>query len=407
MKNTPEEQSSEISKPKLTKLNLWLMASASGLVVANNYYNQPLLGKIAQTFQISEARASSVAMLTQIGYAVGLLFIIPLGDMMRRKRLILIDFVLILLALLLASFAPGIHVLMFASFLIGVTSVVPQLFVPMAAHLADAGERGKAIGTVMSGLLIGILCSRTISGVVGEHLGWRAMFMIAAVIMVILWFALWLLLPEVHPEYKGSYKQLMLSLVKYIRTEPALRIASVRGALSFAGFGAFWTTLVFLLNGPPFYQGSDIAGAFGLIGAGGALAASVVGRISDRMDKTKLITITLVMIVLSWVIFGISSASIAGLIIGVILLDLGLQSTHIANQTIIFALHPEARNRLNTVYMVSYFIGGASGTFFAGLAWTNWKWLGVTGVGLSVSLLALLVHLFPLVTNRKTRGHNS
>lgn len=386
-------KSSKEIKPQLTKLNLWLMAAGSGLVVANNYYNQPLLGKIADAFHISEAKASAVSVLTQAGYAVGLLFIIPLGDMMRRKRLILTDFVLIFFVLLLAALAPNIHILMIASFLIGLTSVVPQLFVPMAAHLARPEERGKAIGTVMSGLLIGILCSRTLSGFVGEHLGWRAMFFIAAGMMVVLWVALLILLPEVYPDYRGSYKELMKSLIIYIKTEPSLRLASIRGGLGFAGFGAFWTSLVFLLQGPPFHSGSDVAGAFGLIGAGGALAASVVGRISDKMNKRRLISITTAMMVAAWVIFGLSATSMPGLILGVILLDLGLQSTHIANQTIIFALHPEARNRLNTVYMVSYFVGGATGTFLAGQAWTLWKWQGVVGVGLTVSTLALLVHL--------------
>lgn len=379
--------------PQLTKTNLWLMAAGSGLVVANNYYNQPLLGKIADSFHISEAKASSVAVLTQVGYAVGLLFIIPLGDMVRRKRLILADFVLILFSLLMAAMAPNIHMLMVASFLIGLTSVIPQLFVPMAAHLSKPEDRGKAIGTVMSGLLIGILCSRTLSGIVGEYFGWRAMFFIAAGVMVVLWIALLWLLPEVYPDYKGSYKELMMSLVKYIKTEPSLRLASVRGGLGFAGFGAFWTTLVFLLQEPPFNAGSDVAGAFGLIGAGGALAASVVGRISDRMNKRRLITITTSMMLVAWIVFGFSAQSMAGLIVGVILLDLGLQSTHIANQTIIFALHPAARNRLNTVYMVSYFIGGATGTFVAGQAWHLWKWDGVVGVGLVVSGLTLLIHL--------------
>lgn len=380
-------------KPGLTKFNLWLMAAGSGLVVANNYYNQPLLGKIADSFHITEAKASAVSVLTQMGYAVGLLFIIPLGDMMRRKKLILVDFVLILIALILAAMAPGIHLLMVASFFIGLTSVIPQLFVPMAAHLAKEEDRGKAIGTVMSGLLIGILCSRTLSGFIGEHLGWRAMFFIAAGIMVVLWLLLLWGLPEVYPEYKGSYKELMKSILTYVRTEPSLRLAALRGGLGFAGFGAFWTTLVFLLQGPPFHQGSDVAGSFGVIGAGGALAASIVGRISDRMNKRKLISITAGMMVVAWLIFSLSSASMIGLIIGVVLLDLGLQSTHIANQTIIFALHPEARNRLNTVYMVSYFIGGASGTFLAGMAWTQWKWTGVVTVGMAVSVLCLLVHL--------------
>ncbi|MCX2740742.1 MFS transporter [Pontibacter anaerobius] len=379
--------------PQLTRSTLWLMTIAAGMVVANNYYNQPLLVKIADTFQVPEAQAGIVAMLSQVGYAIGLLFIIPLGDMLRRKRLILIDFVLIILSLLLAAYAPNIYTLMAASLLIGATCVVPQLFVPMAAHLAKPEERGKAVGTVMSGLLVGILFSRTLSGFVGEHLGWRAMFLIAAGLMLVLWVALYFLLPEIHPEFKGNYKSLMKSLLHLFRTEPVLRLASARGALSFACFGGFWTTLVFLLEGPPFFKGSDVAGAFGLVGAGGAIMASVMGRLSDRFDTRYIQMATLVMIILAYVVFGSFSYSILMLVVGVILLDLGLQGSHISNQTLIFSLDPAARNRLNTVYMFTYFMGGATGTILATQAWQLWRWSGVVLVGLFFSSLALAVHL--------------
>ncbi|CAM3601944.1 MFS transporter [Pontibacter korlensis] len=369
------------------------MTIASGMVVANNYYNQPLLGKIANTFQVSEASAGTVAMLAQVGYAIGLLFIIPLGDMLRRKRLIMVDFVLIMLSLLLAAFSPNIYTLMVASLLIGASSVVPQLFVPMAAHLAKPEERGKAVGIVMSGLLIGVLLSRTVSGFVGEHLGWRAMFLIATGLMFVLWIVIYFLLPEVHPQFKGNYKSLMKSLVHLFRTEPMLRLASVRGALAFACFGGFWTTLVFLLEGPPFYAGSDVAGAFGLVGAGGAVMASVTGKLSDKYDTRYIQAATLAMVIISYIVFGFFSYSIAGLVIGVILLDLGLQGSHISNQTLIFSLNPEARNRLNTVYMFTYFMGGATGTILASQAWQLWRWNGVVLVGLVFSSLALAVHL--------------
>ncbi|WP_220273342.1 MFS transporter [Pontibacter diazotrophicus] len=381
------------AEPQLTRATLWLMTIASGMVVANIYYNQPLLVEIANTYQVPEATAGMVAMLTQVGYAIGLLFIIPLGDMLRRKRLILIDFVLIILSLLMAAFSPNIYTLMAASLLIGATSVVPQLFVPMAAHLARPEARGKAVGTVMSGLLIGILCSRTLSGFVGAHLGWRAMFVIAAGLMLALWVVLYYLLPEVHPQFKGNYKSLMKSLVHLFRTEPKLRLASFRGALSFACFGGFWTTLVFLLEGPPFHAGSDVAGAFGLIGAGGAVMASVMGRLSDRYDTRILLVATIGMIIVSYVVFGVFSTSFIGLVVGVILLDLGLQASHIANQTLIFTLNPQARNRLNTVYMFTYFMGGATGTILASQAWQVWQWNGVVLVGLVFSSLAMLVHL--------------
>uniref|UniRef100_UPI0018F42FFE MFS transporter n=1 Tax=Pontibacter oryzae TaxID=2304593 RepID=UPI0018F42FFE len=290
---------------------------------------------------------------------------------------------------------------MVASVLIGATSVVPQLFVPMAAHLAKPEARGRVVGTVMSGLLIGILCSRTLSGFVGAHFGWRAMFMIAAGLMLVLWVALFFLLPEVNPLFSGNYKSLMKSLVHLFKTEPKLRLASVRGALSFACFGGFWTALTFLLEGPPFFAGSEIAGSFGLIGAGGAIMASVMGRLSDKFDTRNLLVATISMIILSYLAFGFFGYSMLGLVAGVILLDLGLQASHIANQALIFSLQPAARNRLNTVYMFLYFIGGATGTVLASQAWHFWKWNGVVAVGLIFSTLALLVHLLFSMSSNK------
>ncbi|MCC9165527.1 MFS transporter [Pontibacter harenae] len=391
---------SSATTPTLTRLNLWVMSIASAMVVANLYYNQPLLGKISADFGVTEAKAGSIAMVTQIGYAVGMFFVIPLGDMLKRKRLIMIDFVLIIISLLLAAFTTNIFSLIVVSFLIGATSVIPQLLIPMAAHLSKPEERGRTVGFVVSGLLIGILLSRTVSGFVGEHLGWRAMFLIAAGMMFVLWAALFFLLPEIEPSYKGNYKSLMRSLVQLTKEEPLLRLAAMRGALCYACFGAFWTTLVFLLEGPPFYTGSDVAGAFGLVGAFGALGASLMGRISDKGNAFAVTTITILLIVVSFIIFGLSSSSIIGLVIGVILMDLGVQATHIANQTLVFSLQPEARNRLNTVYMVTYFMGGAAGTYLASLAWQHWQWNGVVVVGLVLSSLALLVHLRFLKQNR-------
>ena len=369
------------------------MAIATGLVVANLYYNQPLLDEIARTFRITQAKAGSIAMLTQVGYAVGMLFIIPLGDMLQRKKLIMVNFALIIAALLLATFSPNVGFLMLASFLIGATSVTPQLLVPMVAHLALPEERGRTVGFVMSGLLIGILLSRTISGLVGAHLGWRAMFIIAAAVMFLLWILLYFLLPEVHPDYKGNYKSLMQSLGTLIRNEPLLRMAAGRGALCFASFAAFWTTLTFLVREPPFNAGSDVAGTFGLVGAFGALGASFMGWISDTGNARQVTTYSIGLVILAYLVFGIAGSSYVGLVAGVILLDLGVQATHIANQTLIFSLQPEARNRLNTVYMVTYFLGGASGTFIASQIWHVWQWPGVVVIGVIFSVLALLVHI--------------
>lgn len=378
--------------PHLTPLTLWIMTIATGLVVANIYYNQPLLADIAHTFGITDKKAQQLSLFTQIGYACGLLFIVPLADMVKRKQLILLDFILVIFALLVSALASSILVLTIAGFLLGLSSIIPQLLIPMAAHLAKPHERGKKLGFVMSGLLIGILLSRTLSGFIGQHFGWRSMYYIATGLMAAMWLMIFFFLPEVQPDYKGNYKKLMHSLIHLIKTQPKLRMASFRGALCFAGFSAFWTTLVFLLKQPQFNEGSAAAGAFGLVGAFGALAAGLMGRLSDKMNPYKLSGYTLLLVLISYVIFYFSSSSIAGLIIGVIVLDMGVQATHISNQSIIFALIPEARNRLNTVYMVSYFVGGASGTFLASLLWNNYGWTGVCAIGGGLAFIALVAH---------------
>ncbi|GAB2705882.1 MFS transporter [Mucilaginibacter koreensis] len=379
--------------PQLTSSILWVMTITTGLVVANIYYAQPLLSDIANTYKVNNARAGQIAMFTQLGYAAGLLLIVPLADMFKRKRLILIDFAFIIASLLVTAWAPNILILTIASFFVGLSSVIPQVLIPMVAHLAKPEERGKKIGVVMSGLLIGILLSRTLSGFIGEHLGWRAMFYIAAGLMGVLWLLASMLLPEIEPEYKGNYKTLFTSLIQLVKTEPVLRLAAFRGAMCFACFSAFWATLVFLLKQPQFNMGSAEAGTFGLVGAAGALAASAIGRLSDKMDSYRLIIYTLLLIPLSFVIFIFSSQSLILLVIGVIILDMGVQATHIANQALIFSLQPEARNRINTVYMVSYFVGGSAGTFLATQLWTNYQWYGVCGIGIILSLIALTIHL--------------
>lgn len=369
------------------------MAASTGLVVANNYYNQPLLGEMARSFHVAETEVSFIPMLTQIGYAVGLFLIVPLGDKYERKKLILSDFIFIITALLAAAVAPNLVTLMIASFFIGLSSVLPQLFVPMAAQLATDEKRGASIGTMMTGMLIGILGSRTISGFVGAHLGWRSMYFIAAGIMVLLWVLLKIKLPTLKPEFGGNYGQLLKSIIHQFKTRPRLRIAAVRGAFDFASFSIFWTTLVFLLEGEPFNMGSDAAGSFGFAGIAGAISASYVGRLADKHDKSKIVIGAVIIIAISWVILGLSHASIIGLIIGAILLDLGVQSVHITNQTIIFEGNPPERNRINTVYMVLYFIGGATGTLIGGLAWTHFQWTGVCVAGGAFGLLVLLTHL--------------
>jgi len=389
MRNTPLKQ-----QPLLTPSLLWVMAIATGLVVANIYYNQPLLKQMEGTFKITEGRAQLIAVLTQMGYAAGMLLLLPLADMLERKRLMMFDFVLIVLSLLGAAFAPNMAVMLIASFFIGLSSMIPQMLIPMTAHLTGPENRGKTVGFVMSGLLMGILLSRTLSGYIGAHFGWRTMFMIAAALMLVLWVLLYFMLPKLEAEYDGNYSTLMRSMLRLIKTEPKLRLAALRGALGFACFSAFWTTLTFLLSQPQFNGNSQTAGYFGLVGAFGALGASVMGRLSDRVNPYKLTTVTILLIIVSYVVFSFSGSSMIGLVIGVILLDLGVQSTHISNQTMVFGLNPHERNRLNTVYIVCYFLGGSLGTYLASAVWNRYHWNGVCAIGLGFSTTLLLVHLF-------------
>lgn len=370
-----------------------LMSITTGVVVANNYYNQPLLGIMARDFGVSELQISSVPMLTQIGYAFGLFFVVPLGDKLKRKKLILSAFAFIIAALIGMAMAQNPFQLKLFSFLIGFTAVIAQLLVPMAAQLASEDKRGRAIGTVMSGLLMGILASRTLSGYVGAHWGWQAIYYIAAIMIALLFFCLVRYLPEIQPDFKGSYPSLLKSIITQFRTQANLRLASFRGALDFACFSVFWTTIVFLLEGAPFHMGSDVAGAMGLVGIAGAIVASYVGRLSDRMSKNKLIIAGIIIVVISWIVLGFSGKSLIGLIIGAFLLDWGVQSVHITNQAIIFAGNPTARNRINTVYMVWYFIGGSLGTLVGGYIWFYGGWTGTAISGVVLSVLMLLVHL--------------
>lgn len=380
-------------QPKLTKGILWLMTISACLVVANNYYNQPLLGDIAKEFGVTETIANRVATSTLLGYAGGLFLLVPLGDMFHKRRLIIGDFILIILSLLLFTLSPNITVMSIAGFFIGLSSVVPQMFVPLVAQLSEPKERSKNVGIVMSGLLVGILGSRVFSGLVGNSLGWRSVYYIAAGAMFSLWLLIIFFLPDIKPTFFGTYKELIKSMIALIKKRADLRIAAVRGALSLASFQAFWTTLTFHLENPPFSAGSNIAGLLGIVGMGGAISASYVGSIADRANKNFIITISTILMIGAWVFFGFTVLGYFGLIVGIFILDIGLQSIHVTNQSIIFSRDEDATNRLNTVYMTCYFIGGSIGAYIGGIAWGYWGWIGTVVVGISFVVLLLIVHL--------------
>ncbi|MBO0593244.1 MFS transporter [Cellulophaga sp. E16_2] len=369
---------------------LYLMSISSGLVVANLYYNQPLLHQMVVEFGVSESAISNVPLATQLGYAFGLLFIVPLGDKVSNKKIIQFDFALMILSLIAASVSSTLYLLIISSFFIGFSSALPQLFVPMVAQLSDDKGRGRAIGIVMSGLLIGILGSRVLSGLIGKWFGWRFMFSAATVLMVLLFILLQYKLPKIKPNYKGSYSSLLKSIGHYFKTEPSLRLAALRGGLGFAGLSVFWTTFVFLME-DHFNYDSDIAGAFGVFGIVGALGATVVGKMNDKYDRKSMIIFSTLLLMISWVILFFSGYALIGLALGVIIVDLGMQVLHITNQVTIFSRNPEARNRVNTVYMVGFFIGGALGTFLGAYAWQHHGWQGVSILGLLISLSILIV----------------
>ncbi|WP_164123739.1 MULTISPECIES: MFS transporter [Sphingobacterium] len=377
----------------LKNATLWLMTIASGLVVANIYYNQPLLILIAEDFKVAEMAVSKIPVMTQIGYACGLLFIVPLGDKVWRRKLVLIDLLAVIACLIWIYFSKDLWMLYVANFILGIASVVPQLFVPMAAEFSSLEKRSSNIGMVMSGLLLGILLSRMFSGIVGDLWGWRMMYLIAVGLMILTWTGIYKLLPNPTPNFKGSYASLLRSVLDMARKYPLLRLASFRGAMAFAGMSAVFTSLVFHLEGPPFYVGATVVGSFGLVGAVGALAAAFVGKVTRKWSNFKIITVALGILLSSWLFTFGAGHTYWGLVVGIILLDLGLQASHIMNQTDFFALNAKATNRLNTVYMVSYFIGGSLGTLTAAWAWQYGQWTGVCIVGFTFNIMALLAHI--------------
>ena len=378
----------------LSKSKVLFMAVCTGLIVANLYYCQPLIVLIAKEFNIPEASAGTITYLTQAGYAIGLFFMVPLGDKMERKRQILVTTLATVVALFLAATAKSFVMLEIASLLIGITSIVPQLILPLAASLSEAEQRGKVVGTIMSGLLVGILLSRTLSGIIGELWGWRAMFWIAAALGLLIFGIIQQQFPYNKPVFTGSYGALIKSLFTLINEQPLLREATAINVFSFAQFGAFWTTMVLLLSGQPFNFSSASIGMFGIVGASGALAAPLVGKFGDKGGARVAIGYGIALMLLSFVVFYFSTSSVIGIVIGIILIDIGIQTIHISNQTRVYSILPEARNRMNTVFMSFSFLGTAAGSAFGLLMWKWGEWHAVAFGCIGLSVLAFLVYGF-------------
>jgi predicted MFS family arabinose efflux permease len=353
---------------------LLLLAVIAGVSVANIYYNQPLLDSLRESFPRSASWVGVVPAATQLGYAAGMLLLAPLGDRFDRRLLILLQIAGLCVALVVATTAPTLVVLIGASLAIGVLSTIAQQAVPFAAELAPPSGRGQAVGTVMSGLLLGILLARTAAGLVAEYFGWRAVFGVSVVALLVLAVVILLRLPKSQPTSALPYGKLMVSMWHLIVEHPGLREASLTGAFMFAAFSIFWSVLALLLAGAPFHLGPQAAGLFGIVGAAGAMAAPLAGKFADRRGPRTIITLSIGLVAVSFFVFGLSRASIAGLVVGVIILDVGVQAAQISNQSRIYALSPDARSRVNTVYMVAYFIGGAAGSAVGAAVWPVFGW---------------------------------
>lgn len=379
--------------PPLSRWLVLLMAFATGVAVASNYYNQPLLQTLAEEFGLSYSRAGLMVTTAQVSYGLGLLLLVPLGDLWERRGLIVGMTLLIAGGLLLSAFAPNFAVLLVGTALAGAFSAVAQVLVPFAATLASPAERGRVVGTLMSGLLLGILLARTVAGSLSALAGWRSVYLVAAAVMAVTALALWFALPRYRHAERISYPRLLASVFVLFREESELRLRTLLGALSFALFAMFWTPLAFLLSAEPYGYSDGVIGLFGVVGAIGALAANLAGRMADSGRGAQATTLGLVVLALSWLPLGGAGSSLVALLVGVVLLDLAVQLTHVSNMNQVYRLRPEARSRINAGYMTGYFAGGALGSLASAALFDAFGWAAVCVAGVTLSLVALGVWL--------------
>ncbi|SAI69426.1 transmembrane transport protein [Bordetella ansorpii] len=385
---------------------LLLLSASTGLAVASIYYSQPMLGILGEDLHASGNAVGWIPTLTQLGYALGILLLAPLGDRYDRKHIILAKAAILMLALLASALAPSIGVLLAASLAVGLTATVAQDIVPAAATLAQPEHRGKVVGTVMTGLLLGILLSRVVSGFGAEQFGWRGMFLAAAASILALIAAMWRGLPSFQPSTRMPYGALLGSLATLWRQHGLLRRAAIAQGLLAVGFSAFWSTLAVMLHEAPFHLGAAAAGAFGLAGAAGALAAPMAGRIADRRGPDVVSRAGALLTAVSFAAMVFShwlSPHAALWLIGAAAIgfDLGIQVSLISHQTIVYGIDPAARSRLNAVLMTSVFIGMSIGGALGSYALAAWGWMGVTALGTLAGLAALALRSLPASNDRR------
>ena len=375
----------------MTRRLTWLFAVASGAAVGNLYWAQPLLDFIAQDLHASAGTAGWLVTATQVGYAAGILFIVPLGDVRNRRRLVPVMMLCAAVALTLCALAPSMGLLLLAITVLGITTVAGQLLAPLAGDLADEADRGRVVGIVVSGILTGILVSRTISGVVADAAGWRTIFAAAAAADVLFAILLYRAIPDQAPKTSMPYPTLIASVGEVVRRERTVRWTLVLGSTGFCVFTLFWTSLTFLLSGPPFRYPVSVIGLFGLAGLAGAVAAQRAGRLHDRGWSLPVTGAAWALALVAFVVADLAAHSVILLLVAIVLLDIAVQALNILNQTRLFAVSEEARSRLNTAFVTSNFIGGAIGSGAATVLWSAGGWTAVTVAGAALCTFALAV----------------
>ncbi|UEC01663.1 MFS transporter [Burkholderia vietnamiensis] len=382
------------ASPALTRSLMLLMAVSAGVGMANLYYNQPLLEQMRTAFGLTVQQAGWIPTLTQLGYALGMLFLVPLGDMLSRKPLVLSFTLTAALGSLGIAMSTNFMWLAVMSFLFGLSTMAPQLLVPFAAYLAPNEAKGRVVGTMVSGILVGVLLARTVSGFVGASFGWRAMFGLAAVVLCVNAVVLGKALPTVPPTYHGRYLGLLVSVWQFLKREPVLREACLFGAMQFGSFMVFWSSLIHLMETPTFGLGPRAVGLYGLLGAAAILLGPLVGSFADKTDPRRLTGAMIGLLMASYAVVYLGSESLVVIGLGVLLMDIGMRMGHVTNQGRIFRLAPHAQSRLQTAYMVSYFCGGALGSALGSWAWAQWRWAGVclsAAIMLSIAALRWLM----------------
>ena len=370
---------------------LLTMAVIAGLTVANCYYNQPLLEMIRHDMGVSQHEANLITVVTQIGYALGLCFLIPMGDLYSRRRIIVINMSVAAVMAVFIAFSQRVWIVWGASLLLGACSVIPQFFIPIAGQYSEKKNKGRNMGFVLSGLLTGILASRVVSGYVGEWLGWREMFIIAALIMIVCLILTLKIMPQIDSNYVGTYRGLMKSVFHIVASNARIRLYAIRAAFSFGSMMAIWSCLAFRLAQAPFFSGSEMVGTLGMCGIAGAFAASGLGKLVNQWGIRKLSLYGACLQLVAWTTAYLFGDTYMGLIVAIILVDIGLQCLQLSNQSGCIQEMPEASNRANTIFMTTYFIGGSFGTYCAGLAWTHEGWMGVCAVGAVLAAISLCI----------------